>query len=321
MRAISEPPRRPEHCTRTPWAPAFCTVWIARFMARRKLIRRCELVGDALRDQRRVELGLLDLLDVELHVGVVGDAAELAAEPVGLGAAAADDDARTGRVHVDPEPVAGALDLDAAHGRSLELGHQVVADLPVLDHRVLVVAVVEPARLPVGRDAEAEPVGIDLLAHQSLVSSSPAPGRASSAIFVLARRFVVLDRGVVCRPRRRVVVGVRLGGVVLVALVGVVGLVGVVARRPRSSSASLVGERLLDGLVDLGRLAGVARGHDLEELLVDRFAGSRRRPLRLWRHAAWRRRAGDAACAAIGCLGGDPGAAPGELGRRACATG
>ena len=46
----------------------------------------------------------------------------------------------------------------------------------------------------------------------------------------------------------------------------------------------LVGERLLDGLIDLGRLAGVTRSHDLEELLVDRFAGSRAL-LRLWRHA------------------------------------
>ena len=40
MRLISEPPSRPEHCTRTPRAPAFCTVWIARFIARRNATRR-----------------------------------------------------------------------------------------------------------------------------------------------------------------------------------------------------------------------------------------------------------------------------------------
>src|SRR5205807_1695003 len=36
----------------------------------------CELVGDTLRDERGVELGLLDLLDVELHLRVLGDLAE-----------------------------------------------------------------------------------------------------------------------------------------------------------------------------------------------------------------------------------------------------
>jgi hypothetical protein len=70
-------------------------------------------------------------------------------------------------VHVDPQSVAGALDLDAADGRVRELRHQVVADLPVLDDVVAVlVAVGEPAGLPVGRDAEPEAVRVDLLAHQ-----------------------------------------------------------------------------------------------------------------------------------------------------------
>src|SRR5262249_58530917 len=48
------------------------------------------------------------------------------------------------------------------------LSPQIVADLPVLDQRVLVVVLVgEPARLPVGGDAESEPVRVDLLAHYS----------------------------------------------------------------------------------------------------------------------------------------------------------
>jgi hypothetical protein len=33
-----------------------------------------QLVGDALGDQRRVQLGLLDLLDVQLDLGVAGHA-------------------------------------------------------------------------------------------------------------------------------------------------------------------------------------------------------------------------------------------------------
>ena len=131
----------------------------------------------------------------------------------------------TGRVDVDAEPVAGPLDLDAAHRRGLELGHQVVADLPVLDHRVLVAAVVEPARLPVGRDTEAEPVGVDLLSHQ-FVSSRPASRRRSAEPSSRAVRRHSPDR---C-PRR---------------LSGLGG--GFAVRRPRApdsaSSPSFLGRR------------------------------------------------------------------------------
>src|SRR5450759_1570113 len=71
-----------------------------------------ELVGDALGDQGRVELGLLDLLDVELDLGVAGDLVEALAQAVRFGAAAADDDSWTRGVDVDPQPVSGAFDLD-----------------------------------------------------------------------------------------------------------------------------------------------------------------------------------------------------------------
>ena len=73
-----------------------------------------ELIGHTLSDERGVELGLLDLLDVELDLVVPGDLGEPGTEAVGLGAATADHDARTGGVDVDAEFVAGALDLDEA---------------------------------------------------------------------------------------------------------------------------------------------------------------------------------------------------------------
>ena len=73
-----------------------------------------QLVGDALGDQRGVELGALDLDDVQLHLGVAGDLGEQRAQLVGLGATATDDDARTGGVDVDADLVPCALDLDAA---------------------------------------------------------------------------------------------------------------------------------------------------------------------------------------------------------------
>src|SRR4029450_5304992 len=68
-----------------------------------------ELVGHALGDEGGVELGLLDLLDVELDLGVAGDLGQPGPQAVGLAAPAPDDDARAGGVHVDPQAVAGAF--------------------------------------------------------------------------------------------------------------------------------------------------------------------------------------------------------------------
>src|SRR3954471_4890072 len=142
-----------------------------------------ELVGDTLRDQRGVELGLLDLLDVELDLRVARDLEQPGPQAVGLGAAATDDDAGARGVEVDAQAVTRPLDLDPADHRALELGAQVVADLPVLDQQVLVLLVLgEPPRLPVGGDAESEPVGVDLLAHYfAPFDESPDSSVASSS--------------------------------------------------------------------------------------------------------------------------------------------
>ena len=140
-----------------------------------------ELVGDTLGDQRRVELGLLDLLDVEVDLRVAGDLQQTRAQAVRLRATATDDDARARGVDVDAQTVARALDLDAADHRSLQLLLQVVTDLPVLDELVRVLLVLgEPPRLPVGGDSEAKPVRVDLLTHYLLASGSE-PSSLSSA--------------------------------------------------------------------------------------------------------------------------------------------
>src|SRR4029450_6324606 len=73
-----------------------------------------QLVGHALGDEGGVQLGLLDLLDVELHLGVAGDLGQARPQAVGLGPAAPDDDARARGVHVDPPAVAGAGEVGAA---------------------------------------------------------------------------------------------------------------------------------------------------------------------------------------------------------------
>src|SRR5207302_10108859 len=109
---------------------------------------------------------------------VVGDLGQVGAQAVRLRPAPADDDAGPRRVEVDPQPVPGALDLDAAHRRRLQLRHQVVADLPVLHHGVLIVPIVEPPGLPVRGDPQPEPVRVDLLAHYFVLFSSSSPSSA-----------------------------------------------------------------------------------------------------------------------------------------------
>jgi hypothetical protein len=88
-------------------------------IARRKATRAGELLGDALRDELGVGLGVLHLEDVELDL-LAGQLLEVGADALGLGAAAADHDAGTGRVDVHADPVTGALDLDARDSRTVE---------------------------------------------------------------------------------------------------------------------------------------------------------------------------------------------------------
>ena len=76
-------------------------------------------------------------------------------------------------MHVDLHLlVADALDLDTGYRPADKLGAEVVADLGVLHDLVGVVLLGIPARLPVGDDAEAEAVRVDLLTHYSSSSKS-----------------------------------------------------------------------------------------------------------------------------------------------------
>ena len=203
------------------------------------------------------------------------------------GAAAADDDARAGGVHVDAQPVTGALDLDPAHRGGLELGHQVVADLPVLDDRVLVAAVVEPARLPVGRDAEAEPVGVDLLAHQSL-SSSVVGGVGRRRRLRVVRRLV--GRFALVGPRRSSSRRRRSASSVFDLVVS-----------PVASSAS-TSSRLGDvgSTVGLDVVGVVGSSTAVDELVERLVVGGSSRPSSASALAARRRVAGDPAGPPVG---------------------
>jgi hypothetical protein len=102
-------------------------------MARRKATRPASWSATPWAISGGVELGLLDLLDVELDLAVAGDLGRSPARRRSASAPATDDDAGRAVWHVDPQAVRGALDLDAADGRVGSCVMQVVADLPVLD--------------------------------------------------------------------------------------------------------------------------------------------------------------------------------------------
>ena len=190
VRLISAPPRRPEHWTLMPSAPArwaFCT---ARFIARRKAMRLASWSATPWATSAASSSGVLISTMLSWIFGLPVMFGDQRAQLVGLDATATDHDARAGGVDVDADLVARALDLDPADRRRLELLHDRLADLPVLGQVLLVLALAEPAALPVGDDAEAEPVGVDLLAHQLLLviarlggstrASKPAASACSS---------------------------------------------------------------------------------------------------------------------------------------------
>src|SRR4051794_14040646 len=123
-----------------------------------------QLLGNALGDQLRVDLGVLDLEDVQLDL-LAGELLELATQAVGLGAAATDHDARAGGVDVHAHAVTGALDLDLGDTGPLHALGEQLADRDVLADVGLVQLVGVPPALVVGGDAQAEPVRVDLLTH------------------------------------------------------------------------------------------------------------------------------------------------------------
>ena len=125
-----------------------------------------KLLGHTLGHQLRLRLGVLHLEDVQLHL-LAGQLLQVGPDAVGLGAAAADDDARPRGVDVDADPVAGALDLHVGDAGALQTGGQQPTDRHVFLDVVLVLLVGVPPGLPVGGDTEPEAVGVDFLAHYS----------------------------------------------------------------------------------------------------------------------------------------------------------
>src|SRR5579875_3780864 len=129
-----------------------------------------QLLGGGLRDKLGIDLGVLHLEDVELDL-LAGQLLQVGADPVSLGAAAADHDAWARGVDVDPHPVPGALDLHLGDARALHAALQHPPDRHVLGDVFLVQLVGIPRAGEVGGDAEPEPVRVHLLAHYRVLSS------------------------------------------------------------------------------------------------------------------------------------------------------
>ena len=209
-----------------------------------------ELLGHTLRDQLSVDLGVLDLEDVQLDL-LAGELLELAADAVGLGATATDHDARTGGVDVHPDPVTGALDLDLGDAGPLHALGQEPADRDVLADVGLVELVGVPAALVVGGDAEAETVRVDLLTHQAfrpflfdVVDPAwlPGPRRGCTTRVMWLVRLLIRVARPWARGRQRFIVGPSSTIALLTTRVAAVEVLGALGVRDGAL------EDLVDGL-------------------------------------------------------------------------
>src|SRR5438128_211155 len=123
-----------------------------------------QLLGDRLSDQRGVELGALDLEDVDLDL-LVGDAVQVAPQGIHFAARLADHDARTRGVDVDLEFARVLADRDVGKAGMRKLGGDVLADAHILGEIVREVARAEPVRLPVVDVSNAHRLWVNLLSH------------------------------------------------------------------------------------------------------------------------------------------------------------
>src|SRR4029434_9023472 len=112
----------------------------------------------------RIELGLLDLEDVDEHLAT-RRLLQLLPELVDLRPLAADDDARARGVDVDLQLVRRALDFDPRHTGVHEPLLEVIAQDDVLVPEPRVVLVGERTRPPGLVEAEPEPEGMYPLTH------------------------------------------------------------------------------------------------------------------------------------------------------------
>ena len=138
-----------------------------------------ELFCNALCDKLSIHVGVLDLEDVELNL-LAGELFEVLAEAISLCATTTNDDARASGVEVNADTITRTLNVDLRDACALEVFGQVLADCNVLCNVVRVTLslggrVGEPAGAVIRGDSQAEPCGVNLLAHFSGLPSSCLP--------------------------------------------------------------------------------------------------------------------------------------------------
>src|SRR6185437_6172693 len=133
-----------------------------------------QLLGDRLGYQLGIELGALDLEDVDLDL-LGGHAVQVTPQGIHFGARLADHDAGPGGVDIDLEVVGVLADCDVREAGVRELAHDVLADLDVLGEILGEVALVEPVGLPVVDITHAHCLWMNLLTHVCIEVLSRCP--------------------------------------------------------------------------------------------------------------------------------------------------
>ena len=152
-----------------------------------------ELLRDRVGHQRRVDLRLADLEDVD-HDLRGGELADHLAQLVDVRALLADHHTRTSRMNGDAGLPVRALDHDLRDRRLLQRSHQHLADLHVLVKQLAVFVLVgEPTGVPGAVDAEPQPDRIDLLTHDTVPQAVASTSRTM---------IVRLEKGFSMRPAR-----------------------------------------------------------------------------------------------------------------------
>ena len=153
-----------------------------------------ELLGNGLGDEVGVQLGALDLDDLDVD-RAVGDLLELLAQSVDLGALLADHDTWASRGDDDLDLVACALDLDLGDGGTGQLLVQELPNGQVVCQVLGVILVGVPTAAPLFGDTEAEPGRAYLLTHRLYASSRGATMMVMWQVRLRMREAEPLARG------------------------------------------------------------------------------------------------------------------------------
>src|SRR3990170_2078872 len=144
-----------------------------------------QLQRDGFRHQLRIQLGLVDLLNVQVHLAP-GSLLQIGLQLVNLRALTPDDDAGPGRADTDAQFVRHTVDLDGRDARRAQPFLEVALQLEILMEPLAIIPLGKPPRLPRLVVTEPESIGMNLLSH-----SSPLPdsfSRRSAAPLRVSRR-------------------------------------------------------------------------------------------------------------------------------------